>query len=69
MPSAEYYHRQADLFLTLSLASTNMEVIARFRKMAGDYRTLAQSMEPDQEGAAEPVRPGLDPAGIGKAAS
>jgi hypothetical protein len=51
MPSAEYYHRQADLFLTLSLASTNAEVIARFRKMAGDYRTLARSMEPDQDGA------------------
>lgn len=66
MPSAEYYNRQADLFLTLSLASTNMEVIARFRKMAEDYRTLAQSM--DSEGAAEPIRPGLDPAGLGKPA-
>ena len=49
MPSAAYYHRQADLFLTLSLASTSTDIVARFRKMASDYRTLAQSMGPDRE--------------------
>jgi hypothetical protein len=63
MPSAEYYNRQADLFLTLSLASTSADVVARFRKMAEEYRALARSLASDQPDprTSEPIETAAPP--------
>jgi hypothetical protein len=56
MPSAEYFRRQADVCLRLSLASSEDEVSARLIAMAQEYRARADAMEADSKsmpGAAE----------------
>jgi len=44
MPSAEYYHRQADLCIRLSRARGDKEASARLLILAEAYRGIADEM-------------------------
>jgi hypothetical protein len=45
MPSSEYFRRQSDICLRLSLISSSEEVANRLIVMARDYQTKADSMD------------------------
>src|ERR1700704_5011933 len=55
MPSAEYFRRQADICLRLSLAASDTEISNRLIMMAGEYKLRAA--EADIEAASPPVEP------------
>jgi hypothetical protein len=55
MPSAEYFHRQADICLRLSLIATDEEIATRLLAMAEDYKFKAAAAEHQSE----PVAPHL----------
>jgi len=44
MPSAEYYHRQADLCIRLSRACSDKQASARLLVLAEAYRGIAEEM-------------------------
>jgi hypothetical protein len=55
MPSAEYFRRQADICLRLSLAASDTEISNRLIMMAGEYKLRAA--EADTEAMSPPVEP------------
>jgi hypothetical protein len=55
MPSAEYFRRQADICLRLSLAASDAEISNRLIMMAGEYKLRAA--EADVEAASPTVEP------------
>ena len=57
MPSAEYYRRQSEDLFALSLRLSSPDVAARFRKMADEYRTLAESLGPKDAATPAPEAP------------
>lgn len=64
MPSVEYFRRQADICLRLSLIASDEEVSSRLISMAREYAAkgdaLAQTMAADAAGAANPPGTGDD---------
>ena len=55
MPSSEYFRRQADICLRLSLISSDDEVSNRLIAMAKDYLATGEALERETEGLADPV--------------
>jgi hypothetical protein len=47
VPSAEYFRRQADVCLRLSLASSSEEVSTRLIAISQEYRARADAMDTD----------------------
>jgi hypothetical protein len=51
MPSSEYFRRQSDICLRLSLISSSEEVANRLIVMARDYQTKADAMDAELRSA------------------
>jgi hypothetical protein len=51
MPSSEYFRRQSDICLRLSLISSSEEVANRLIVMARDYQTKADAMDAESRSA------------------
>jgi hypothetical protein len=49
MPTPEYFHRQADICLRLSLIASDDEVSSRLIVMAQDYKAKAGAVEAESK--------------------
>ena len=61
MPSAEYFRRQADICLRLSLAASNAEISTRLIMMAEEYKLRATEAEARASPPAEAMNPNMTP--------
>ena len=61
MPSAEYFRRQADICLPLSLAASDAEISSRLIMMAEEYKIRATAAEARASPPTEAMNPNVTP--------